>query len=163
MSKDQKPIIVKKYYKKAAHGHHGGTWKIAYADFVTAMMAFFMLMWLINSITMEQKKGIADYFTPNITKIREDELPEPIEEGQDKQGTQEVNLPGYTQLIQVKRNIENIMQENPELRSLRSHVHLGISREGLTINLMDNQNRPMFVPGSNEMMEPMKLLLKEIT
>jgi chemotaxis protein MotB len=57
------PIIIKKV-KKAAHGHHGGAWKIAYADFVTAMMAFFLLMWLINTTTPEQKRGIADYFAP---------------------------------------------------------------------------------------------------
>jgi len=60
---DVTPFIVKKV-KKAAHGHHGGAWKIAYADFVTAMMAFFLLLWLISMTTPEQKKGIADYFAP---------------------------------------------------------------------------------------------------
>lgn len=63
MAKPTQPIIIKKV-KKAAHGHHGGAWKIAYADFVTAMMAFFLLMWLINMTTQEQKKGLADYFSP---------------------------------------------------------------------------------------------------
>ena len=57
------PIIVKKI-KKGGHGHHGGAWKVAYADFVTAMMAFFLLLWLLNATTDEQKQGIADYFTP---------------------------------------------------------------------------------------------------
>ncbi|MGB3809996.1 MAG: flagellar motor protein MotB [Parvibaculum sp.] len=57
------PIIYKKI-KKAAHAHHGGAWKIAYADFVTAMMAFFLLMWLISMTTPEQKQGLADYFAP---------------------------------------------------------------------------------------------------
>ncbi|MES1991128.1 MAG: flagellar motor protein MotB [Pseudomonadota bacterium] len=57
------PIIYKKI-KKAAHVHHGGAWKIAYADFVTAMMAFFLLMWLISMTTPEQKQGLADYFAP---------------------------------------------------------------------------------------------------
>ena len=57
------PIIVKKI-KKGGHAHHGGAWKVAYADFVTAMMAFFLLMWLLNATTEEQKRGIADYFTP---------------------------------------------------------------------------------------------------
>ena len=56
-------IIIKKV-KKGGHGHHGGAWKVAYADFVTAMMAFFLLLWLLNSTTQEQKKGIADYFAP---------------------------------------------------------------------------------------------------
>ncbi len=57
-------IIIVKKVKKAAHGHHGGAWKVAYADFVTAMMAFFLLLWLLNATTDEQKKGIADYFSP---------------------------------------------------------------------------------------------------
>jgi len=60
---NQQPIIVKKV-KGHGHGHHGGAWKVAYADFVTAMMAFFLLLWLLNATTEEQRKGIADYFSP---------------------------------------------------------------------------------------------------
>ena len=63
MTKPIQPIIIKKV-KKAAHAHHGGAWKIAYADFVTAMMAFFLLMWLISMTTQEQKIGLAEYFSP---------------------------------------------------------------------------------------------------
>lgn len=59
----QQPVIIKRV-KKAAHGHHGGAWKLAYADFVTAMMAFFLLLWLLNAVTEEQLQGIADYFAP---------------------------------------------------------------------------------------------------
>ena len=66
MAKSTQPIIIKKV-KKAAHGHHGGAWKIAYADFVTAMMAFFLLMWLINMTTHEQKVGLAEYFSQAAT------------------------------------------------------------------------------------------------
>jgi chemotaxis protein MotB len=58
------PIIIKRVKKGGGHGHHGGAWKVAYADFVTAMMAFFLLMWLINTTSPEQKRGIADYFAP---------------------------------------------------------------------------------------------------
>jgi chemotaxis protein MotB len=58
------PILIKKIKKVSGHAHHGGAWKVAYADFVTAMMAFFLLMWLINTTSPEQKKGIADYFAP---------------------------------------------------------------------------------------------------
>ncbi|MBO6782317.1 MAG: OmpA family protein [Alphaproteobacteria bacterium] len=61
--KNQQPIIIKKV-KGHGHGHHGGAWKVAYADFVTAMMAFFLLLWLLNATTEEQRKGIADYFSP---------------------------------------------------------------------------------------------------
>jgi chemotaxis protein MotB len=60
------PIIIKKVIKKVEGGHHGGAWKVAYADFVTAMMAFFMLMWLLNATTEKQRKGLADYFSPVI-------------------------------------------------------------------------------------------------
>ncbi|KMW60036.1 Flagellar motor rotation protein MotB [Candidatus Rhodobacter oscarellae] len=60
------PVIIKKIKKGGGHGHHGGAWKVAYADFVTAMMAFFLLMWLLNATTEVQRKGIADYFHPTI-------------------------------------------------------------------------------------------------
>lgn len=59
-------IIIKKKKKGGGDGHHGGAWKVAYADFVTAMMAFFLLMWLLNATTEEQRKGIADYFNPTV-------------------------------------------------------------------------------------------------
>lgn len=65
MTKPAQQIIVKKV-RKAAHAHHGGAWKIAYADFVTAMMAFFLLMWLISMTTQEQKEGLAEYFAPGL-------------------------------------------------------------------------------------------------
>ena len=64
MALGEAPIIIKKIKKGGGEGHHGGAWKVAYADFVTAMMAFFLLMWLINTTSPEQKKGIADYFAP---------------------------------------------------------------------------------------------------
>jgi len=63
---DQQPIIIKKI-KKGGGGHHGGAWKIAYADFVTAMMAFFLLLWLLNAVSQEQLEGIADYFAPTVS------------------------------------------------------------------------------------------------
>jgi chemotaxis protein MotB len=64
VSSGEQPIVIKKVKKGGGHGHHGGAWKVAYADFVTAMMAFFLLMWLINTTSPEQKRGIADYFAP---------------------------------------------------------------------------------------------------
>src|SRR5689334_20774262 len=69
MSGQNAPVVIKKIKKAGGEGHHGGAWKVAYADFVTAMMAFFLLMWLINTTTPEQKRGIADYFAAqNISK-----------------------------------------------------------------------------------------------
>jgi chemotaxis protein MotB len=67
--KELQPIIIKKK-KGHGHGHHGGAWKVAYADFVTAMMAFFLLMWLLNATTQVQRMGIANYFSPvTVTKV----------------------------------------------------------------------------------------------
>jgi chemotaxis protein MotB len=65
MAGNELAVVIKKVKKVAGHGHHGGAWKVAYADFVTAMMAFFLLLWLLNATTEEQKRGIADYFTPS--------------------------------------------------------------------------------------------------
>ena len=62
-----RPIIIKRKKVVGGDGHHGGAWKVAYADFVTAMMAFFMLMWLLNATSEQQRAGLADYFTPTIT------------------------------------------------------------------------------------------------
>lgn len=70
MPLSDRPIIIRKIKKSGGHAHHGGAWKVAYADFVTAMMAFFMLMWLLNATTEKQRKGIADYFSPTIPLSR---------------------------------------------------------------------------------------------
>ena len=64
------PVIIKRKKVIQGGGHHGGAWKVAYADFVTAMMAFFMLMWLLNATTEQQRKGLADYFSPTIPIVR---------------------------------------------------------------------------------------------
>jgi len=64
------PVIIKKKKVVSGGGHHGGAWKVAYADFVTAMMAFFLLMWLLNATTEKQRKGLADYFSPTIPTVR---------------------------------------------------------------------------------------------
>src|SRR3982750_2500384 len=66
---NQRPIIVIRKVKKAANGHHGGAWKVAYADFVTAMMAFFMLLWLISNPDKQRLKGLAEYFSPAATAM----------------------------------------------------------------------------------------------
>ena len=70
MSNDQ-PIIIKRIKKGGHGGHHGGAWKVAYADFVTAMMAFFLLLWLLNASTEQQMAGLADYFSPTVASISE--------------------------------------------------------------------------------------------
>ncbi|QBY02834.1 chemotaxis protein MotB [Rhodophyticola sp. CCM32] len=67
---DPRPIIIKRKKVAGGEGHHGGAWKVAYADFVTAMMAFFLLMWLLNATTEQQRKGLADYFSPTVPIAR---------------------------------------------------------------------------------------------
>ncbi|MBO9668923.1 MAG: OmpA family protein [Sphingobium sp.] len=69
---EPRPIIVKKIIADGHGGHHGGAWKVAYADFVTAMMAFFLLMWLLGATTEKQRKGLADYFTPTLVQMKMD-------------------------------------------------------------------------------------------
>ncbi|MBO9580353.1 MAG: OmpA family protein [Sphingobium sp.] len=69
---EPRPIIVKKIIADGHGGHHGGAWKVAYADFVTAMMAFFLLMWLLGATTEKQRKGLADYFTPTLVQLKMD-------------------------------------------------------------------------------------------
>ena len=68
----ERPIIIKKAIVMAHAGHHGGAWKVAYADFVTAMMAFFLLMWLLGATTEKQRKALADYFAPTIVEKKDD-------------------------------------------------------------------------------------------
>src|ERR1700741_705932 len=68
---EPRPIIVKKIVQEAHAGHHGGAWKVAYADFVTAMMAFFLLLWILGATNEKQRRGIADYFTPTLVEMRQ--------------------------------------------------------------------------------------------
>ena len=72
MANRDQPIIIKKVRKGGGAGHHGGAWKVAYADFVTAMMAFFLLMWLLGATTEKQRKALADYFAPTIVQTKQD-------------------------------------------------------------------------------------------
>lgn len=162
MTDKQEIKIVKKIFKKVGHAHHGGAWKIAYADFVTAMMAFFMLMWLINTVTVEQKKGIADYFTPNFTKIDDGEPTDEVLSVKDAI-EEEMSLAGNIPLKKMKSTIEKFILENKLLKSMMQHIHLELTPTGLNVNIVDTDGRSMFVPGGVEMLGSMKDLLKEIS
>src|SRR6478609_2882436 len=70
-SNEPRPIIVKKIIVTGGDGHHGGAWKVAYADFVTAMMAFFLLMWLLGATNEKQRKALADYFAPTLVQFKQ--------------------------------------------------------------------------------------------
>jgi len=189
-AKKLQPIIVKKI-KKGGHGHHGGAWKIAYADFVTAMMAFFLLMWLLGSTTEGDKKGIADYFSSplkiallssgsgagdasHVIKGGGQDLTRTT--GQVKRGDVEakrdtINLHALKQeqvraevarLEDLKRKVENKIAASERLASMASQIKLDMTRDGLRIQIIDEQSRPMFTSGSAVVQPYMRDLLKEI-
>ncbi|MFN3415131.1 MAG: flagellar motor protein MotB [Caldimonas sp.] len=189
-SKKLQPIIIKKV-KKGGHGHHGGAWKIAYADFVTAMMAFFLLMWLLGSTTEGDRKGIADYFTSplkiallsggsgagdasHVIKGGGTDLTRTT--GQVRQGDIEaerktINLQALKEqlaraeaasLERLKQRIEQSVTNNPLLVQFRSQIRLDITQDGLRIQIVDEQNRPMFDSGSALVKDYMRAILREI-
>jgi chemotaxis protein MotB len=188
-AKKLQPIIVKKI-KKGGHGHHGGAWKIAYADFVTAMMAFFLLMWLLGSTSEGDKKGIADYFqsplrvamaggtgsgdSSHVLRGGGQDLTRTT--GQVKRGEVEakrdtVNLQALkaeqvraevARLEDLKRKVENRIAANAKLSQMSSQIRLDMTRDGLRIQIVDEQNRPMFDSGSPVVQPHMRELLHEI-
>ena len=188
-AKKLQPIIVKKI-KKSGHGHHGGAWKIAYADFVTAMMAFFLLMWLLGSTTDGDKKGIADYFqsplrvsmaggsgsgdSSHLLKGGGQDLTRTT--GQVKRGDIEakrdtVNLQALKQeqvraeiarLEDLKKKVEQKIAESPKLAPMAEHLQLDMTRDGLRIQIADVHSRPMFASGSAVVQPYMRELLHEI-
>jgi chemotaxis protein MotB len=189
-AKKLQPIIVKRV-KKGGHGAHGGAWKIAYADFVTAMMAFFLMMWLIGSTTEGDRKGIAAYFnaplklsmlgggsgsgdSSSVIKGGGQDLSR--SDGQVKRGdveapTRAVNLQALraeqaraerARLEELKEKIERKIDANPVLSALKSQIRLDMTREGLRIQIVDANNRPMFASGSAVVQPYMRDLLREI-
>jgi chemotaxis protein MotB len=195
-----RPIIIKKV-KKIAGGHHGGAWKVAYADFVTAMMAFFLLMWLINTSSPEQKRGIADYFAPASvsastsgmggilggTALGKDgamqkgsvplfEQPSPTSAEsttKSQEGSQSTSQTTSQDLAeaamaqretaefqQAEMSLRQALQDMPELAELSRNIIVDQTPEGLRIQLVDQEGRPMFEPGSSEPNDRARILLK---
>jgi chemotaxis protein MotB len=193
MRNDQ-PIIIKKV-KKGGHGHHGGAWKIAYADFVTAMMAFFLLMWLISMTTPEQKQGLADYFAPASISPSQSgaggvmggtaldssgakmagsasDAHKSVTASPDNQtGTEESTIGGRAgtagtdaQASESSRtdlassedqvfhsaaaSIRQAWQAMPDITQIRDNLVVEETKDGLNIELVDQEGRPMFPEGS---------------
>ena len=175
----QRPIVVKRI-KKHAGGHHGGAWKIAYADFVTAMMAFFLLMWLLGSTTKGELTGIADYFrTPlkvamnggsgsgdstsiikaggrDLTRsddlqMRRGQRPEERRPINVKQIQMELARQELVKLKGLKARVDQVMEASKLLQPYRDQVLVDITSEGLRIQIVDDQSRPMFDLGSAHM------------
>jgi len=184
-----RPIIVKRI-KKTAGGHHGGAWKIAYADFVTAMMAFFLLMWLLGSTAQGTLQGIAEYFqTPlkvafaggsgsgdssSIIKGGGKDLAR--QDGQVKLHDGPARKKGYdlkeaqkalekveaNRLRGLKSLIEAKIAAHPVLKQFKNQLLLDITTEGLRIQIVDEQNRPMFSSAKAELQPYTKIILHEI-
>lgn len=189
-SKKLQPIIIKRV-KKGGHAAHGGAWKIAYADFVTAMMAFFLLMWLLGSTTEGDKKGIADYFqnplkvallnggsgsgdSSHVIKGGGTDLTR--SGGQVKRGEVDatrstVNLAAMkaeqaaaeaAKLESVRQRVQKMIDSHPKLSAMKSQILLDMTKDGLRIQIVDDQNRPMFDSGSAVVKPYMRELLREI-
>ncbi|GAA4034657.1 flagellar motor protein MotB [Actimicrobium antarcticum] len=184
-----RPIIVKRI-KKVAGGHHGGAWKIAYADFVTAMMAFFLLMWLLGSTAKGSLSGIAEYFqTPLLVAmgggsgsgdsssvIQGGGKDLTRKDGQVKRGESVAPKKTYNikaaqeamekieagQLKALKGRIEALIESNPTLNKYKNQLLLDITSEGLRIQIIDEQNRPMFASAKAELQPYTKDILREI-
>ncbi|HET7773045.1 MAG TPA: flagellar motor protein MotB [Burkholderiaceae bacterium] len=182
------PIIIKRI-KKVSGGHHGAAWKIAYADFVTAMMAFFLLMWLLGSTTKGDLKGISDYFTNPIALTLtggsgagdatslvmgggEDlsRRSANMHKGQDPDEQRRIQREAREAIAKVdqaamavlKDKVQQAITNNPKLADYKSQVRLDVTKEGLRIQIVDEQGRPMFDTGSAVVKDYMRGLLREI-
>jgi chemotaxis protein MotB len=196
-------VVIKRVKKGGHGGHHGGAWKVAYADFVTAMMAFFLLMWLINTTTPEQKRGIADYFAPQSISqtvsgsggvlggkvmgqdsahaggaqsvMQKQSPPSPASKvnamasgaaqggaGGSSASTQQDNSAQDGEFNHAADAIHQTMQDNPDLANLSHQVIVEKTPQGLRIQLVDQDGRPMFQPGSSELTPAAKKLLTAV-
>lgn len=196
-------VVIKKIKKGGHGGHHGGAWKVAYADFVTAMMAFFLLMWLINTTTPEQKRGIADYFAPQSiaqtasgsggvlggkvmgeddahaggaqSVMQKQSPPSPstatkgLANGQSEGGANAVSTDSSSsnsaqdgEFNHAAEAIHQAVQNNPDLANLSKQVITENTPQGLRIQLVDQDGRPMFQQGSSEPLPQTKKLLAAI-
>ena len=188
-TKKLQPIIVKRV-KKGGHAAHGGAWKIAYADFVTAMMAFFLLMWLLGSTTEGDKKGIADYFNAPLKiammggsgagdsssiitgggrdlsartgAVRNGDIdaPKKTYNLSDLRAAQQAAE--AKSLEHLKQRVQEVINSTPELSGYRNQIRLDMTREGLRIQIVDELNRPMFDSGSAVLKPYMRQILGAI-
>ena len=179
-------VTIRKVKKVMGHGHHGGAWKVAYADFVTAMMAFFLLMWLINTTSPEQKRGIADYFAPASVSqstsgsggILGGTAPDSQPAGQTGRGDGKPQDAKTAQQAAMEKALERredqafqsaaqslrqALQDMPELAELSKQVLIDQTPEGLRIQLVDQDGRSMYKEGSAAPNDRAKILLRAIT
>ena len=164
------PIIVKKVTVVADGGHHGGAWKVAYADFVTAMMAFFLLLWLLGSTTEDQRQGLADYFTPTLVKTKEQSAgsdgllggasltdPDSYPHRASQTGSRSITVPRAAQggpkesisaATRMRARVAEELKDSARLRRLMRQVRMVDTVEGVRIDLVDDADFSMFVLGT---------------
>ncbi|MEH6756195.1 MAG: flagellar motor protein MotB [Parasphingorhabdus sp.] len=175
-----RPIIVKRIIVEGHGGHHGGAWKVAYADFVTAMMAFFLLMWLLGATEEKQRKGIADYFAPTIANVKRDsaggrgmfggssvtdpdkyphkanraipsENISPQEEASKKDERNRKSIPETVTAKEFEKRVREQLRKNPETAKLLSNVRFTDTKEGLRIDIVDEADFSMFASATNNL------------
>lgn len=172
-----RPVIVKKIYEAPHAGHHGGAWKVAYADFVTAMMAFFLLMWLLGATTEKQRKALADYFAPTLISSKQDGAGSTSFFGGDsitsvdkypnragQTGTKSMTMPrdatgGPKEASGLRQDKENFKQVREKLmkkiasdksmKRFARNLRITETREGMRIDMIDEANFAMFVSGTD--------------
>ncbi len=189
-AKKLQPIIIKRI-KKGGHAAHGGAWKIAYADFVTAMMAFFLLMWLLGSTTEGDKKGIADYFasplrvalmnggsgsgdSSHLVKGGGEDLTRQggqVKKGEVKATRSTVQIhqlkaeqarAEVARLENLRKKLEEKVAANPKLAGMASQILMEMTRDGLRIQIVDEDKRAMFASGSAVVAPGMRELLRDL-
>ena len=189
-AKKLQPIIIKRV-KKGGHAVHGGAWKIAYADFVTAMMAFFLLMWLLGSTSEGDKKGLSDYFSAplkvsmlggsgagasdsviqgggnDLTKSsgqnRKSDPNNPIaRKAAADAARSELARQDARKLVALSEKISTVISNNVKLAEFKAQIRLEITPDGLQIQIVDDQSRPMFDVGSALVKPYMREILREI-
>lgn len=162
--KNDKQIIVVRRGKKHKHAHHGGSWKIAYADFMTAMMAFFLVMWLLATSTPSQRQQIAEYFrmplkvaisNGNSTSMSDSPIPGGGDDFMKSEGEvlrrtlNKIDQQRNAQTLQrAREKLETLIQTDPRLNNFQSNLMLSMTDDGLLIQITDTQERPMFKIGS---------------
>ena len=185
--KKLQPIIIKRV-KKGEHGHHGGAWKIAYADFMTAMMAFFLLMWLLGSTAKGDLQGIAAYFNSplkvamnggegsgnsssiipgggtDLSKIHgQVKRSDADDKDVSRKSMRERRAEQDAQRIKALRaKIDAMITSNATLNEYKSQIRMDVTPDGLQIQIVDEQNRPMFDIGSAIVKPYMRDILREV-
>lgn len=174
MTEAARRIIIKRPVQAA--GHHGGGWKIAYADFMTAMMAFFLVMWLLSNSSPKQLQGIAEHFKTPLkvalsggpaSSLSSSVIPGggadlTRAKGQAEEAEKENDPDDVNRLDELKKKLDNMIESSPVLKQFRPQLLIDITPEGLRIQIVDSSNRPMFDRSSAVVVSYMRTILREI-